>query len=337
MSRKLFFRLFTLGAVLFLFATAAVRTAQAFTFAPGDVVVGVGNGQYKVFDPTLTTLLTTLDTTSGSFEDTGGAFDATGNLFVTNFEANSVSEFNSSGVLVNASFGGPYNQSPESITFNSAGDVFVGQADGTHHVLEFSPTGVLLNTFAPLPDSRGTDWIDLAPDGKTLYYASEGTHVNRFDISTNTQLTALNSVPLTGGAAFALRLLPNGNVLVADTSQVVQLDGVTGAIVKTYTDPALTRAFALNILPDGLSFLTANINSTGEIFEFNIATGLLEKTLFPNPTVDVAGLIVDGELGIGPPPPTTTPEPSSLILLGSGLIALFLLARRKMVVLGRVA
>lgn len=322
---------------MFVFVTVAVTTAQAgpFTFAPGDVVVGVGDGQYKVFDPTLTTLLTTLNTTTGSSEDTGGAFDAHGNLFVTNFEANSVSEFNSNGVLVTANFGGGFNAHPESITINNAGDIFVGQADGSHSVLEFSPTGTLLNTFTPPTDQRGTDWIDLAPDGKTLYYASEGRDVQRFDISTNTPLPNLNVAPLPGSDAFALRLLPNGDVLVADSQEVVLLDPL-GNIIRTYTDPNLTEAFALNILPDGLSFLTGNISSTGEIFQFNIATGVLEKTLFPSPFVDVAGLIVDGELGIGPPPPPT-PEPSSLVLMGSGLAGLLLFAKRKMVVLGQLA
>jgi hypothetical protein len=37
-------------------------------------------------------------------EDTGGAFDANGNLFVTNFQADSVSEFDKDGNLAAANF-----------------------------------------------------------------------------------------------------------------------------------------------------------------------------------------------------------------------------------------
>ena len=311
-------------AIAFGLGLAATAQAGSFTgFQLGDIVVGVGNGQYKVFDPT-GNLLTTLDTTSGAPEDTGGAFDGSGNLFVTNFASQSVSEFDKNGNLINASFGSGYNADPESITINSAGDIFVGQADGAHNVLEFNPSGTLLNTFSPQTQNRGTDWIDLAPDGKTLYYTSEGNQVKAFDISTNTQLPDFAD-NLPGPTAYALRILSNGDILVADTDRVLLLD-TTGNIIRTYTDPALTNAFALNILPDGLSFLTANIDSTGEIFQFNIATGALEQTIFPNPNVDVAGLIVFGEQGIGPPP---TPEPGTLLLLGSGLIGLWAKRKRK--------
>jgi hypothetical protein len=110
-----------LGAVLLIFGFGANRAqAGPFTFASGDIIVGVGNGMYKVFDSTGTNLLFTLDTTTGSSEDTGGAFDANGNLFVTNFEANSVSEFDSHGNLITANFGSGFNSHPESITINSA-------------------------------------------------------------------------------------------------------------------------------------------------------------------------------------------------------------------------
>jgi hypothetical protein len=57
--------------------------------------------------------------------------------------------------------------------------MFVGQADGLRQVLEFSPTGTLLNTFSPQTQDRGTDWINLGPDGTTLYYTSEGNEILR--------------------------------------------------------------------------------------------------------------------------------------------------------------
>lgn len=318
--------LLCIGALCF---GAVCAEASSFSFQLGDIVAGTGNGKYKVFSPT-GTLLTTLDTTSGASEDTGGAFDSHADLFVTNFARDSVSEFGVNGNLINAGFGSGYNAHPESITFNSAGDVFVGQADGTHHVLEFNSSGTLLNTFTPTPERRGTDWIDLAPDGKTLYYTSEGSSIKRFDISTGTQLADFAD-GLPGSTAYALRILPNGDVLVADTSEALLLDS-SGHIIRTYTAPGLNAAFALNILPNGKSFLTGNINSAGEIFQFNIDTGALEQTISPNPEVDLAGLIVFGEIGIGPPPPppTTTPEPMSFLLLGLGLGALVVVRRTKL-------
>lgn len=301
-----------------------VTTAWAgpFTFQKGDIVVGVGLGQYKVFDPT-GVLLTTLDTTSGALEDTGGAFDSAGNLYVTNFSRQSVSKFNINGNLVNATFGSGYNADPESITFDKSGNLYVGQADGSRMVLEFNPAGTLINSWSPMTEDRGTDWIDMSSDGHTLYYTSEGHNIMRFDTATGTQLSNF-ATGLPGSNAYALRLLPNGDALVADTSAALLLDP-NGNVIRTYTDPNLTAAFALNILPDGLSFLTANINSTGEIFQFNIATGALEQTIFPNPNVDVAGLIVFGEKGTN----TGTPEPGTLVLFGSSIVGLAGIVRRR--------
>src|SRR5205823_8597304 len=171
----------------------------------GDVVyVSVGNGHIQVWNPNTTppTLAQTLDTGKGpnpDGADTGLAFDAANNLFVTDWGASDVSKFAPDGTLT-GSFGSGYNAHPESIVFDSSGNAYVGQADGSGSVLEFSPTGAPLNTFTPATEDRGTDWIDLGPDGCTLYYTSEGTSVKRFNVCTNTQLTNL-ATGLPGSAA----------------------------------------------------------------------------------------------------------------------------------------
>ena len=58
----------------------------------------------------------TLSTGRGS-TTTGMAFDVNGNLYVTNFEDQSVSRFDKSGNLL-GTFGGGYNLQPESIVFD---------------------------------------------------------------------------------------------------------------------------------------------------------------------------------------------------------------------------
>ncbi|MDQ2842178.1 MAG: hypothetical protein M3Y72_14285 [Acidobacteriota bacterium] len=148
--------------------------AASFTFQKGDIVAGTGDGTYKVFSST-GTFLTTLNDTSGSLYTAGGAFDANGNLFVTNFATSTVSEFDKNGKLVTASFGSGFNASPESVTINKAGDIFVGQADGTHHVLEFNLSGTLLNTFTPLHKTEvriGSIW---RPTAKLSITPRKGT------------------------------------------------------------------------------------------------------------------------------------------------------------------
>jgi len=55
---------------------------------------------------------------------------------------------------------------------------------------------------------------------------------------------------LPGSAAFALRILPGGGVLVADTSAVLLLDA-TGTIIHTYPVVGASELFSLNINPVG--------------------------------------------------------------------------------------
>jgi hypothetical protein len=196
------------------------------------------------------------------------AFDASGNLYVTVFQAANVIKFdrtgNLRGTFGSGYFSGEISNDPESIVFDSGGNAYVGQADGTTQVRKFDSSGNFLAAFSPATEERGTDWIDLAADQKTLYYTSEGTHVKRFDLSTNQQLLDLNSVPLPGLNAYALRILNDGGVLVADTDRVVRLDN-SGNIAKTYLASSIEPSnegpvlFGMSLDPDGTSFWTGDL------------------------------------------------------------------------------
>lgn len=279
-------------------ASAAPSSSPAYTntqqidppmppvpYAVGDVFVGVGTGIIKQFNST-GTLKDILNTTTGCAEDLGMAFDNAGNLYATAafgscFGAGTVSKFDNMGNLTGP-FGSGYSASTESVVINAAQDVFIGQPDGTKQLLEFYPNGTLKNSFSPATENRGTDWNDLAADQCTMYYTSEGTHVKRFNVCTNTSMTDFNTAPLPGPFAFALRILPTGEVIVADSDRVILLNS-SGGLEKTYaapTDPGFDFLFALNIDPDGSHFWTASYgggkvyeynfsNTTGPIFEFD--------------------------------------------------------------------
>jgi len=190
-------------------------------FQTGDVFVAVGNGQVQWRDSS-GNLIHTLDTGLGGFT-TGMAFDADGNLYVTNFDRQTVSVFNNDGTFF-GTFGGPYNRNPESIVFDQAGNAYVGQAEGSRDILKFDSAGNLLARFNVGKENMGSDWIDLTEDGCTIFYTSEGTHVKRFDLLTNMQLPDFNTLLLPGPTAYAIRLLPDGGLLVADTTVIVRLD-----------------------------------------------------------------------------------------------------------------
>jgi hypothetical protein len=320
--------------VLVLAGLSAGQSGPPPTFQTGDVFVGVSgfggaDGKvlwYGIRTPQIAaqttpqpTLLATLDTGQADTETAGMGFDSSGNLYATVFEANNIVKFNSSGTLL-GTFGSGYNQHPESILFDSGGNAYVGQADGSGQVLKFSSSGNLLATFSPATEDRGTDWIDLAADQKTLYYTSEGTHVKRFDLSTGTQLLpdwppppVEGTASLPGPHAYALRILNDGSVLVADTDRVVRLDS-SGNIVQTYLASSLEPSnpspflFALTLAPDGMSFWTADI-FTGTVINVDIATGAVNSTInVPlQAGQDVAGLLVFGE-------PTQTKQTVSIHL-----------------------
>jgi sugar lactone lactonase YvrE len=246
------------------------RTAWAAAFHFGDVFVGVGDGMIKHFDNN-GNFIETLDTTSSGSEDTGMCFDASGNLYATTFQANMMTKFNNTGAIVLHPWGSGFNFHPESCVRDSAGNIYVGQADGTADILKFDQAGNLLSTFDPPTGPRGTDWIDLSADQCTMLYTSESPNVRRFDVCANTQLT--DFCDNCGTGLFGLRIAPDGSVFVADLDQNVvhRLDS-SGTEIRTYADIGLSSPFALNLDPDSTSFWTAGYNSC-DVFKFDIATG----------------------------------------------------------------
>jgi hypothetical protein len=271
-------------------------------FQTGDVFAGVGNGQINWYHNTGDgfTLVMTLSVGNANTFDTGMAFDAAGNLYATNFSIPSVSKFDTSGNLL-GTFGAGYNTSPESIRFDSAGNAYVGQADGTHQILKFDSNGNPLAAFSPATEDRGTDWIELAADQKTIFYTSEGNSIKRFDTTgTGTQLPDF-ATGLPGLHAFALRILPNGNVLVANSTVALQLD-TQGNIIHTYQPSAsATSLFSLNLDPDGKHFWVGDL-FTGTIWQIRIAdAGTIVDQIINTGVTDqsfsvLGGVVVFGEI-----------------------------------------
>lgn len=287
----------------------------AFTgpYQLGEVFVSGGNGLVYVFKQD-GTILGSMN--SGEALTAGMAFSQAGNLYVTTFNGLGatppvgVVEFGINGNLI-----GPFGNFPasvdltafpESILFNQAGDAIVGAATGTYvcpastsgpvPAFEFGATGSLLNTFTVTGQCRGTDWVELLPDQKTLLYTSEGTSIFSFNTSTNTQNPDFAD-GLPGQSAYAFRVLPNGNLLVADTNEVVELNS-SGQQIQTYTpNPPGVALFALNLDPDGTSFWTADLE-TGNVFKFDIASGN-QLSFFTIPSNFASGLAVFGEKTVG--------------------------------------
>lgn len=298
-----------LSATALLFSLVA-PTAQATPFVIGDIFASTGSGNIQHYN-SAGTLLETLNNGSGGYT-TGSAFDSTGNFYVTNFSSHTVSKFDGpNDPHTRTSFGSGYS-TPESIVFDSAGNVYVGNVGGG--IQKFDSSGNLLTTFLP---STRVDFFDFL-NPTTILFTQEGTAIHTLDITTGVQ--GADFATGLGGEAFALRALPAGGALVANDSNVLRLDS-SGAIIQTYDLPGVDAFFALNLAPDGTSFLTGSFASS-DLYRFDIASGNNIQTIDTGcGGTCLFGVSLFGEVTVINPPPTgDVPEPATIALLGVGLL-----------------
>lgn len=318
-----------------LFAAAAmslaiVGSAQAATFQVGDVMASIGSGRVAWFDKNLN-LVQVLNTGLGGFT-TGSAFDKNGNFYVTGFGANQVSQFDSSGNLTDATFAAcDAGSSCESIVFNAAGEFFVGHADGTRDIVQFSAAGAEIDRFNVATSARGSDWIDLSADGTTLIYTSENFEVFSYDTVTDTQNANITST-LPGRPAFALRELGDASILVADSASIVRIDSA-GNVLQSYDQAGNDSWFALNVDSDGKSFWSGDF-STNTLTQFDILTGAILQSLDLDLVaglsgVQLFGVSVFGERLVGGGGGGVVPIPGAIPLFLTGLAGYMATRRRK--------
>jgi hypothetical protein len=315
----------TLGRRFTLLVTAALVLACVGTLisspkkagadtvsASGQVFASVGLSQVNVYDPNSGDLINTLTDDTGEPYTTGSAFDASGNFYVTDDLNGDISEFSPDGTPLGQFATGLDN--PLSLVFDNQGNLYVGQ-QSTPYIAEFSPTGQRLPDIGPLQTELfGDDWIDLAADECTFDYTTESTDILQYNKCTNTQGPTFNQAPLPD-KAFQVRILQNGDVLVADSVADFLLDQ-NGNVIHTYPCSSLSGCadglFAIAVDPSGTSFWTADQN-TGEIWQIDLDTGAVLQTISTNSGV-LFGLSVDDMLTAATQPTAPTTSPTTLTI-----------------------
>lgn len=296
--RKLYSKIISVVTMLALFAGLLAPLSQparaATVWNLGDVFAAVGGGSYKVYDNT-GVFKETISDGLGGFT-TGCAFNgALDKLYTTNFGNTKVVVYNDASphTIAQTIDTGAVNPGgdSESVVFAASGDFYVGHPDGDDDIQRYNAAGVYQQSYSVAIENRGSDWLDLANDQKTIFYTSEGRLVKRYDVSgVGAQLANFATLPGTG-TAFALRLLLPGNgsggLLVADYGNVKKLDGA-GSVVAIYDVTGEDTWFSLSLDPDGTHFWAGN-DGTGKFYKFAIGT----------PGVDTHVSVVDTGVGSG--------------------------------------
>jgi hypothetical protein len=265
----------------------------------GYVFAGVGQGTYKVYDNN-GNFIEQISSGDTGRNTTGCAFDSSNNLYTTEFQSRRMVKYDFNhphNVLQVIDIGALGGAGTESIVFDAAGNFYVGNADGDRDIKMFNAAGTFVRTFNVLTGPRGTDWIDLARDQRTMFYTSEGGVVRRYDIVADAQLGDFASLAVQ--PMYAMRLLPpfdgTGGLIVANTTDIKRLDGA-GAVAQTYDAAGENLWFAMNLDPNGTSFWSGDLNS-GNFYRFNIASGAIEVgPIASGGPFELAGLCVLGEI-----------------------------------------
>lgn len=293
-----------------------VGSAVSAPFVVGDIFASTSSGNVQHYDAG-GTLLETLNNGVGSFT-TGSAFDNSGNLYLTNFGNSSISKFAGPGdPHTRTSFGSGYS-SPESIVFLANGHVLVGNVG--NGIREFDASGTFVKTVL----NGRVDWFDVGADQDTILYTQEGNQIRKASISGGAaQATSV----FANVGDFALRILADGTVLVAANANVVHLSS-TGTVLTTYDVAGVDAFFALNLDPNGTSFLTASVQNSN-IYRFDISGGAPTQTISTGCGGScLFGLSLFGEITVANPP-GNIPEPATLGLVASSLFGLWFARRRK--------
>ena len=296
-----------LGSIGIVFGSSKPAGA-ATVFAPGQVFASVGASTVNVYDPTSGDQVDTLNDGTNEPFTAGSAFDASGNLYVTDDINGTISEYSPTGNFDGTFASGLTN--PLSLVFDNRETSTWGSRARPTSPSSTRPARASATSGPSRPVRRATTGSPSPSDECTFYYTTETDVIYRYNKCTNTQLSTFNVAPFTGDDAYELQILPNGNVLVADSESDIMLDP-NGNVIGSYScSPtfrvAPTSSSPSPSIPSGTSFWTGD-TASGIVYRIDIASG--DVSCRPStPGRHISSASASTTRSRWPtPPPTTTP------------------------------
>ncbi len=256
-------------------------------FQAGDLFVGFYNGSLQWRRNSGLPVAIVFEAESHLL--TGLGFSPAGPLFAVDSTAGELDQFDPCGLPLSPLLAGT-NTMPTAICFDAAGGFYLGFYASTNNVWNFDASGNRVRQYTVAVENSGIDWIDLAADQRTLYYTSYGPSIKRFDLVANVQLPDL----VTNLAeSQALRLLPNGGLLVGTEQGIYRLDDV-GNLLQTYLEPSVYTWSGISLDPDGHTFWA--LGSPAVVFHFDLASGAVLASFRVDDVGNAASLLLKGEV-----------------------------------------
>lgn len=308
---------------LCMFPVQLVGQNNSTDWVVGDAFVAIGSGSYQVWhsanptakNPTYTLVQTINDGIAAGGSTNGGAtagcgFDLAYRFFGTNLTNSLTDRYaidngdNNFSIVQQMA---PGNASPgtlsQSIVTDAGRNLYIGYAGGAsagfgtiEQWAKDPGTGLykFVQAFSvPVDNTVGPGWIDLASDGVTIFYTSQGRKIRTFNTAT---LTAGVYADLSGtqGTLFAIRILSpgdgSGGVLVADQSNV-KLVNSTG-VVQKFNFGGNNNLQALSLDPLIPTAFWAGDATSNNFFRFDMASN--QKVSLQTGTGNLGGICLDG-------------------------------------------